>query len=81
MKRVNTGGQCFVSEQQIERATYSVDEAAKALGISRNLAYDGVRSGEIPCIRIRGRILVPRAAIERMLSGQGTEQVSLASAR
>jgi excisionase family DNA binding protein len=47
----------------------TVDEVAAYLGISRGTAYDGVRRGEIPSLRIGRRILVPRAAIEAMLAG------------
>lgn len=51
--------------------TYTVDEVAVLLGIGRNGAYEGVRSGQIPSIRIGKRILVPKAALERMLAGNG----------
>jgi len=57
--------------KQKQRAlTVTVAEAAKLLGIGRNLAYEGVKRGEIPSIRIGDRILVPRAGIERMVSYQ-----------
>lgn len=47
--------------------TLTVDEAAEALGVSRGLAYEAVRQGEIPSIRVGRRILVPRQALTRML--------------
>ena len=50
-----------------ERRTLSITEAALALGISRNKAYEAARRGEIPTIKIGHRILVPMAALERML--------------
>jgi excisionase family DNA binding protein len=56
-------------EAKIERKTLTVTEAAKALGVSRNKAYEAVRRGEIPTIKIGKRILVPVAALERMLQG------------
>ena len=49
------------------RLTWTVDEAAVALGISRALAYDAVRRGEIPAIKIGRRILVPRSALNRLV--------------
>ncbi len=55
------------------RATYGVQEAAKILGIGRNAAYEAARRGDIPTIRIGGRILVPKAALERMLERAGQE--------
>jgi excisionase family DNA binding protein len=43
-------------------------EAAKLLRIGRNQGYDeAAKSGELPTIKIGKRILVPRAALERML--------------
>ena len=51
-----------------ERLTLSVEEAAALLGISRAFAYEAVRRGEIPFIRIGLRILVPHAALNRLLS-------------
>lgn len=48
--------------------TLSVIEAARRLGIGRDNAYRGCKTGEIPCIRIGGRIVIPRAALERLLS-------------
>jgi excisionase family DNA binding protein len=50
------------------RLTISVPEAAERLGISRNLAYEAARRGDIPTIRIGKRFLVPVAAFERLLS-------------
>lgn len=55
----------------MQRETYSVDEAAKLLGIGRVNAYRAVKRGEIPVIRIGRKILVPKAGINRML---GKEQ-------
>jgi excisionase family DNA binding protein len=52
-----------------ERLTVNVPEAAKLLGISERSAYEAVRRGEVPAVRVGGRWLVPRAALERLLSG------------
>ena len=57
----------------MESATLSVEETAKVLGIGRNSAYEGVRTGEIPSIRIGKRILVPRLALEQILKGAGSQ--------
>jgi excisionase family DNA binding protein len=48
-------------------ATISIAEAAKFLGIGRNQAYEAARRGEIPVIKIGKRLLVPRAALNRVL--------------
>ena len=47
-----------------ERQTYTIDEAAKILGISRALAY---RKGVLPTVKVAGRRLVPKRAFDRML--------------
>lgn len=54
-------------DNELTRATLTVDEAAKRLGIGRNQAYEAVKRAEIPCIKIGRRLLVPRAALEKML--------------
>ena len=54
----------------VTKATLSIEEAAKALGIGRNQAYEAAHRGDIPIIKIGKRLLVPRAAFERMLNGE-----------
>ncbi len=55
--------------RKIEKLTLTVDEAAKALGLSRNSCYQAAETGAIPSIRIGKRILIPRFALERLLAG------------
>lgn len=57
-----------------ERATVTVEEAARLLGIGRNSAFAAVQRGEIPALRIGRRVLVPRAALERLLAEPPTQQ-------
>jgi excisionase family DNA binding protein len=47
----------------------TVDEAAVLLRVSRNTAYEAVKRGEIPAVKIGRRLLIPRAALERLLEG------------
>lgn len=49
------------------RSTIKVEEVAPILGISRASAYAAANSGEIPTLRIGRRILVPTAALRRLL--------------
>ena len=58
--------------QPAERQTLTVEEAARVLGIGRNSAYEAVRRGDLPVIRIGRRYVVPRAALERLL-GDGQD--------
>lgn len=51
-----------------QRKVLSVPEAGHAyFGIGRSAAYEAARRGEIPTIRIGKRLLVPVAALERMV--------------
>jgi excisionase family DNA binding protein len=58
-----------IEDRPEQRLTMTVEEAAVMLGISRATAYDAVGRGEIPCLRIGRRILIPKVAMERLLSG------------
>jgi excisionase family DNA binding protein len=55
---------------EIERKTLSLDEVAKALGVSRGSIYKAARNNELPTIKLGHRILVPKAALDRLLSGE-----------
>jgi excisionase family DNA binding protein len=47
--------------------TYTVEEAARLLGVSRGVGYEAARRGDLPTIRLGRRLLVPKIALERML--------------
>ena len=61
-----------------DKLTLTVEEAAKVLGIGRNLCYDRVKTGDIPVIKIGRRLLVPRQALEKLLE-QGRAVTSVHS--
>ena len=50
-----------------ERLTFTVDEVARLLGVSRSGAYDSITRGEIPSFNVGRRVLVPRDAFLEML--------------
>ena len=51
----------------LKRLAVSVTEAAELLGISKSTAYEGVRTGSIPYIRLsQRRIVILLAALEAM---------------
>lgn len=45
----------------------TVEEAAVRLGVSRASAYQAAREGSIPTLKIGRRLVVPRAALARLL--------------
>jgi excisionase family DNA binding protein len=47
--------------------TMTVEEAARAIGCSRGLAYEAARRGELPTVRLGRRLFVPRARLLEML--------------
>jgi excisionase family DNA binding protein len=54
-----------------ERATITVEEAARILGVGRATAYEAVRTGRLKSIRVsRRRIVVLREPLERLLRGE-----------
>jgi len=57
----------------IEPLCYSVEEAAKALTISRSLAFRLVAEKKIPSIKLGRRLLVPKAQLEKMLEQGGID--------
>ncbi len=64
-------------QQEPEMTVLTVAEAAALLRIGRGQAYDLVRQGVIPAVRLGRRIVVPRAALERWLAvsaGGGDQQ-------
>ena len=60
------------------RATYTIDEAARILGVGRNLVYRSAESGELArvAIRIGRRVLIPREALHRLLAGESPAPLS-----
>ena len=52
---------------------YTVPEVRKLLGINRNLAYEMARQGQIPTIKLGRRLVCPKAAVDRWLTGAGDQ--------
>ncbi len=57
----------------MNKLTVTIEETAVALGIGRNSAYAAAHTGEIPAIKVGKRLLVPLAALEKMLSAPDTK--------
>lgn len=61
----------------MKRLTVSVEESAQMLGISRALAYELVRKNEIPSIKLGRRLVVPLAALLRLLQTPEVDDVAI----
>ena len=55
-------------DEALSRPTISVTEAgAVFFGLARNASYDAAKTGDLPTIRVGGRILVPVAPLAERL--------------
>ncbi len=84
MRRVH----CVAMESVVDEGlVLSVSDAAEALGVSEDLVYELTQRGELPCLRLGRRKVIPRRAIEvvieRAMDGfdPNTVLVRLASAK
>lgn len=52
--------------------TYTIDEVAKLLGLSRNSAFVAAREDRlpVPVIKVGRRMFVSRVALDRLLEGE-----------
>lgn len=50
-------------DDHVDRLTYSVAEAARALGISRSYCYELVQQGVLPYLSLGRRRMIPRKAL------------------
>lgn len=64
-----------------ERLTLDVPAAGRLLGVSRVTAYQLVREGKLPVLRLGKRLVVPKVALERMLEEAGKPKESSESAK
>jgi excisionase family DNA binding protein len=62
-----------IKEIELKSETYTVPEAGRILGLSRNAAYNAVRCGDIPIMKFGRRSLrVSKAALARLLDPEVT---------
>ena len=47
--------------------TLTVEQAGDLLGVGRSTAYELVRSGDLECLRLRRRVVVPTARVAERL--------------
>ena len=54
-----------------ERKTYTVKEVMLMLGMGSSAIYLAIHTGDIPSIRVSGKILIPKARFDRWLENGG----------
>ncbi len=62
---------CFIPNPEEQPTVQLWPTAGRALGLGRSATYAAAHRGEIPNIRLGGRIVVPTAALRRMLQLDG----------
>jgi excisionase family DNA binding protein len=65
-----------VETRQVRRLTLTVGEASQVLGVSRSSAYELVRRGELPSMRLGRRIVIPVRALDALLDRVTAEVAS-----
>jgi excisionase family DNA binding protein len=57
----------------LDRATYTVPEAALLIGVDKLTLYAAIRHGQspVPVITVGRRYLIPKVALDRLLAGEG----------
>jgi len=57
-----------LAENRIERRTMNLwPEFARTIGLGRNAVYAAAQRGDFKVLKIGGRILVPKAEVDRLL--------------
>lgn len=64
-----------------ERPTLTVDAAANILGVDRKTVYAAINSGELPCLRVGRRILIPTAWLAARISPEHEPLTAIRSPR
>ena len=71
-----------MQEHRNEPRTLTIEQAARQLGISRTLAYELAAADKlpVPTIRVGRRMVVSRAALDRVLAAEPPAQTCDAAA-
>jgi excisionase family DNA binding protein len=60
----------MTAEATSERLLLTVEEAAQCLNIGRTLAWERVRRGDLPTVRLCRCVRVPWPALQEWIAGQ-----------
>lgn len=51
-----------------DKLAYTVEEAGRAIGVSRSTVFDMIRMGELFAKKLRGRTVIARTELQRVLT-------------
>ena len=57
-----------------EPLALTVREVLRIVPLGRTAVYDAIKRGDIPSVRVGGRVLIPRAALARMFGAGPIEE-------
>ena len=63
------------------RLVVTIAEAAKLLGISRSFAYELVKRGELPVVRLGRRQLVPKESLSQLMESSKSSAINALNSR
>ena len=58
----------------MEKVTMTVQEMAECLGIGRNMAYELVKNGKVPFLKIGRQIRIPKRAFDAWLANEASAE-------
>ena len=67
----NNNSKALSPDELESRTIITIKEMSAILGIGRNTAYEAVKKGEIPSVKVGRRILVPSKALDKWLESGG----------
>jgi hypothetical protein len=71
IQNVGTPGERWIIDRKYDgRSSFSIQETAEILGISRWTAWEAAKKGDLPVIAIGRRKIVPRVRLERLMNGE-----------
>ena len=59
-------------EKIMEKVTMTVLEMAQSLGIGRNMAYELIKNGRVPFLKIGRQIRIPKKAFDAWLANEAS---------
>lgn len=51
-----------------DKLAYTVEEAGRVIGVSRSTVFDMIRVGELLAKKLRGRTLITRTELQRVIA-------------
>ena len=57
-----------IATPTVTRRTFTIPEAAIIVGVGKSTLYEHVKNGDVPCVRLGRRVVIPAHVIESMLA-------------